>query len=86
VHSRYRKTTAVRDVLCVRATACPGRGAGKLTVVDESDHALGRKRIRKFMSIDRKIRQGITTDGVQDSAGIFRDHLHVTIKKDPVAW
>jgi hypothetical protein len=37
------------------------------------------------VGVDREIWQGIPADGVQNSAGILRDHLHVAIEQHPVA-
>jgi len=63
----------------------PVRGIGYLSVIDEPDDTLGTQRVTIFMGVDRKVRQGIASDGVQDSAGIFRDNLDVVIKQHPVA-
>jgi hypothetical protein len=61
------------------------RGAQELAIVDKSYDALGIKRITIFMGVDREIWQGIPAGGVQNSAAILRDHLHVAIKQHPVA-
>jgi len=67
-----------------RANRCLAGGSGKLAVVDKSHHALGVKRITILVGVDRKVREGITSDGVQDSAGIFGDHLDMPVKKHPI--
>ena len=63
----------------------PARGTGNLTIVDESGDTLRAQRVRVFVGVDGVIRHGIAPDRVQDATGIFRDHLNMAIKEDPVA-
>ena len=61
------------------------RGAGELTIVDESDDIPGPQRITVLVGVDREVRQRVAADSVQDPRGIFGDYLDVTVKQDPVA-
>jgi len=61
------------------------RGRMDRAIVDESDYALGAKRITKLVGVDSEIRQGVAADCRHNPVGVLRDHLNVTVKQHPVA-
>jgi hypothetical protein len=71
--------------LVLMALRCALRCAGEIAVVDKAEDALSGQRIVVGAGVDGEIRQRVATDGVQDTALVFRDDLDVPVEHHPIA-